>query len=807
MRYIATAICCFLFTATLWADQKVEVPQYTDYTGINKGEPEQKYRNRIIRAYLSKDTFRKRLKTSAYSSFENPTGIYFSRGDEVTVKVSGIQGNPPTLIVHDFDRGGTHDEYKLSEGDNVLSIKNPGLGYLDYRSDTPENAAPIKVSIHGGQINGVFTPQDDRDTWKRLLRDAKCNILDLLGERCQLTYDVESLRKYCPEKGPELLALYDRIIEIEQNDILGWKYDGSHPGNHIHGRVQWGGYMHADGYGGAFNYQTMDGLANPDQLRKNAWGVAHEFGHVNQTRPGMNWGGTTEVTNNICSSAVNYFFTPEETRLEHEESDNADRNYMRGGRFDCFIHSAVVKHQVWQFQAGADHGLHAPLKRLEGGDPFVAVMPFWQLYLYNTKARGNERFLPDIYHDVRVTDESKMTNGQLRMLFIKRACDAAKLNFSQYFLQVGMAAPIDREVDDYGISFSTVTEEMVQEVLDYAARYPEPDSTVICYISANNVEIFRNKLPIEKSPNAPDIQLPIKQVDIPPDAWKNAVAFEAYNGDRLLRVSIRGLNHKDNETTTVVCPPETDILKAVQWDGKRITIARLSDDPGVRRRWEEGIKLNRLFRAIRDKRGKDFKEELVGVDVNAAVGENGNSLMEEAIMRQNLSAVETLLAAGAKLDTLHRADGKTLLHIAAAHDSEEIVNALLKAGADPMVQAGNGAYPIHEAVWYEKPGPLRVLLPYYRKMNFSPDGWGNGYPVTMALSRKNPQLLKEILKAGLDVNDERFAKEPLLTMAVKNNREDMVKLLLKAKARKGTLDAQGKKALDYAKGSIRDLLK
>ncbi len=806
MRYIATAIC-LLLTAALWADQKEEVPKCTDYTGINEGVPEQKYRNRIICAYLSKDTFCKRLKTSAYSSFENPTGIYFSRGDKVTISVSGIQGNPLTLIVHDFDRGGTHDEYKLVEGENTFSIKNPGLGYLDYRSDTPENAQPVKVSIQGGQINGVFTPQDDRATWKRLLRDAKCNILDLLGERCQLTYDVESLRKYCPEKGPELLALYDQIIEIEQNDILGWKYDGSHPGNHIHGRVQWGGFMHADGYGGAFNYKTMDNLADPDKLQKSAWGVAHEFGHANQTRPGMKWGGTTEVTNNICSSAVNYFLAPKETRLEHEESNNADKNYMRGGRFDCFIHSAVVEHQVWQFQAGADHGLNAPLKRLEGGDPFVAVMPFWQLYLYNTRARGNERFLPDIYHDVRVTDESKMTNGELRMLFIKRACDAAKLNFSQYFLQVGMAAPVDREVDDYGIYFVTVTEEMVQEVLDYAARYPEPDSTVICYISANNVDIFRNKLPIERSPNAPDIQLPIKQVDIPPDAWKNAVAFEAYNGDRLLRVSIRGLNHKDNETTTVICPPETDSLKAVQWDGKRITIARLSDDPEVQRKWKEGVKLSQLFRAIRNRKGKDLKEELTGVDVNAVVGENGNTLLEEAIVQQNISAVKTLLAAGANPNTSSKKNGKTPLHVAAGYDDAEIVETLLKAGANPMVQAGNGAYPIHEAVWYEKLASLRVLLPYYREMNFSPDGWGNGYPVTMALSKKNPELLKEILKAGLDVNDKRFAKEPLLTIAVKNNREDMVKLLLKAKARKEAPDAHGKKALYYAKGSIRDLLK
>ena len=794
-------------TAYVLADS--DVPQFTDYSKINQGPPEVSYRNRDFRAYLPNNELRKRLKTSPYSSFENPTGIFFSRDETVSLNVKGGAGKNISLIVHDFDKSGSHDVYPLNEGSNVIQIKSSGLGYINYRSDQPEQEPPVHITIDGGKINGVFTPQDDAETWERLLASAKCNILDLLGTRCQLAYDVESLRKYCPHDGPELLALYDRIIEMEQNDVLGWKLDGSHPGNHIHGRVQWKGFMHADGYGAAFHVSAMDCLDNPKKLRKNTWGVAHEFGHLNQTRPGMMWIGMTEVTNNLCSSWVSYQLTPGETRLEHEVSDTLDSVPMRGGNFDSYVNSAIVEGQIWQFQAGTDPALldiFKKLKRQEIGKVFVTLAPFWQLLLYNHLALGNKDFYPRIYHDVRVTDESKMTNGELRVLFMKRACDAAQLNFSKFFIKTGMAAAIDREVGEYGVAFVTVTEDMVQEMLDYVAKYPEPESDVIYYITVNSVDIFRDKLPIEVSPDAPKIKLPVKQVDIPPDAWKNAVAFEAYSGEKLIRVSLRGLNHEDNETTTVICPPETDSLKAVQWDGKRITIAKLSDDPETRKKWQKNVKMAKIGRAVTEGNADKLKSLLKGVNVNDQKFGNGNSLLSEAIERQNAQVVKLLLESGANPKEVDR-DGRLPLHRACRHDNEEIVKLLLKAGADPMAQSENSAYPIHEAIWCEKNHLLPILLPYYKKINFSPDGGGNGYPAAMAIKRGNEEALRILLKAGLKVNDERFSSNPLLTLAVKEGKETMVRMLLKAKAKKSVVDAEGKRAIDYATGDILELLR
>lgn len=754
-----------------------KVPVWTDYSGINKGDAEEKYRQRVVRAYWPNEEVRRVMKTNNYSAYENPLGIYFEVGEVVRVGIEGSRGHEMALVVRDFEVGGTQDVYPLKEGVNEVRMRHKGLGYVDYRDVNPRGAAAVKVKVEGGVINGVFTREDDAGVWRRLLKGAKCGILDMLGERCQLAYDVGSLRRYCPERGPELLEMYDRIIELEQDEVMGWGMDGAHPGNHIHGRVQWQGFMHADGLGGAFHVDTMRVLADVEELRRSSWGVGHEFGHVNQTRPGMLWHGTTEITNNICSAWVAYRLDGTYSRPEHEVAANADGVGMRGGRMDCFVNGAVVRRQQWMFQEGQDGGLFKPLEQYKGGDVFVAFAPFWQLMLYNTVARGDRGFYPRIYHDVRVTDESGMTNGELLVRFMRRVCDSAGLDFGEYFVKVGMAAPVDREVDDYGKGFITVTEEMVQELLDYARRYPKPDSEVVYYICANNVDIFRERRGVEVGEKVPRIELPVDQVDIPGDAWRNAVAFEAWGGGKLLRVSLKGLNHEDNETTTVVCPPETDRIEAVGWDGKRVTVCRLSDDPEVRREWMRRVKVSRVVRAIREGRVKELRRRLEGVEVNGTVSEKGESLLSEAIEAGNAEAVKVLLDAGADPNERRR-DGKTPLHVAAGRDEEEVVGLLLDAGADPMAQSGNGAYAIHEAAWTGGLHALRRLLPCYKEVNFNPDGGVNGLPVVMAMERsKNPEMLAEFLRAGMDVKDVRFEKMPLMSIAVKVGSEEMVRML------------------------------
>lgn len=557
---------CAAFSPLACAD----VPAGTDISGLNSApDREAAYRHREFRAYRPLSYINKRLKVGNYSRYENPTGIFFKAGETATFTVSGNIDGTLELIVHDFGENGQDSVHPLSVGENTITIPADGLTYINYRAEDPAAASAITVDIKGGCINGIFSRADNNATWSKMLKEAKAATVDAVGERCQLAYNVTSLLKGCPENGAEMLANYDAIIEVEQK-LLGWDQYGIHPGNHVLGRCLWKGYMHADGHGAAFIYTEVPNLTNPETMLAQSWGIAHEFGHVNQTYRGMLWTGVTEVTNNIFSALVNYRLYPDTIRIEHEVGVTPDGYELRGARMDSYVNSALVKRQLWQYQAGTSDGA-TPVTGESCGDPFVICCPMWQLHLYVAEALGNDMFYPAIYEDVRNTDETEMTQGELRTLFFTRACDAAKLDLSEFFTEVGMLAPMNRRVNDYSSHIVTVTPEMCVQALKHAAQYPKPDSSVIYYISANSVGIFRDKLPMQPTPGfTPEFKNGI--CTIPAGVWKNAVAFEVYKGDERIRISLLGCNHEDNVTTDVICPEGATEIKAVQWDGKRETV-------------------------------------------------------------------------------------------------------------------------------------------------------------------------------------------------------------------------------------------
>lgn len=556
--------------------EKHPFPRYTDLSKLNQGPKrmEKTYRMRVFRAYKPVEDLSKRLKINRYSSFENPTGIAFEAGDAISIRMEGAPRTQVEFIVRDFRHPSKETRFPIKQGMNDFTVNHYGHGYVNYRDSDPDSAPPIKMQIKGGYINGLFTHHDDARVWKYMMKHAKSEMFDIMGERTQWVLDIKSLRERCPEKGPELVALYDEQMKLEQQ-LLGWEWEGIHPGNHIMGRANWNtqAYMHADGLGGAYVITATPGLVDVDEVRRSgAWGTSHEFGHVNQTRPGMMWTGTCETTVNIFSQLVNYVFNPNEVRLEHEWCHSLDGVHVRGGRFDCFVNSAIVNRELWQFQKGPDDGSRNPGEIC--GDCFVILCPMWQMYLYNTMAKGNELFYPRIFKNVRDTDESKWTVGQIRMKYLDRCCDAAQLDFSDYFLETGMLAVMNRHVNDYGSHWVTITEDMCRDALEHASQYPKPDSPVIFYITVNNFEIYRDKLKIKPSPDfEPTIQENrMKRFIVPGDKWENAVAFEVYNEDKLIRICLRGLNQKDNKSTEVFLPDGATTVMAVQWDGRRYII-------------------------------------------------------------------------------------------------------------------------------------------------------------------------------------------------------------------------------------------
>ncbi len=528
-------------------------------------------------SYLSPRVLAKQLKTSPYSQFENPTGIYFEEGDEATIWVGNTNGNEIALRVTNWgDENFKDSRYPLSEGKNKVVIKNKGNSYISYYSDTEASDHKIEVHIMGGKVNGVFDlSKDNNNTWKELLNNATSPVLDIVGKQTHLAYAVESLKKECPDQGVELIQLYDSIISI-QHQIMGLVKYNRVPKNHMFGRVIWKGFMHADGIGAAFHDNTMNNVANIEKLRTNSWGVAHEFGHVNQVRPDMKWTGTTEVTNNIYSVWTQYIYNPNNPKLEREKLIDYDGPKI-GGRITAYMESAFVNNQPWLTQAGNDRW-DRERPRDWGGDHFVKLVPLWQLQLYFAVAgEGNEWGNSDFYGDIFIkaidapnhNKEKEASHYQLN--FIKNACDAAKLDLTDFFEQSRILYPIDLWVDDYTCSQMTITEEDIKEVKAYASKYSKPTTPVLHYITANSVDVYKHQLPISGI-KGKGFENDEDKIIINNDRWSNAVAFETYEGNKLTKVAFVGAGSNDIKTTIVHTPEGTTSVKAVGWDGERLEV-------------------------------------------------------------------------------------------------------------------------------------------------------------------------------------------------------------------------------------------
>lgn len=531
---------------------------------------QKKGRGLVIEPYEPVYELSKRLKTSGYSQYENPTGIYFEQDEEVVVIMDDPKGKKLFFVICNFGEGGGRCFFPLKAGVNIFKSKNKGLGYVEYFTTDYKTAPKLKMSVLTGQVNGVFrTGKTKPAEWKKMLNDSPSDVIDIVGNRVHLIYAVKELKEVCGENAQKLIDIYDHIIGWQQ-EIMGLKKYKMMPKNRMLGRAIWRGFMHADGIGAAFHHNTLKDLADPNKVGKQSWGIAHEFGHVNQVRPSMKWVSTSEVTNNIYSAHANYMLNPANMRLEHEVINGGDGR-MRGGRFNAFLNSAIVKGDRWLTQKGPDS---RPVKdRPPVADHFVKLTPLWQLMLYYQIAgQGNKDFYPYIFHKAIMRDDRGKPDGYHQIEFMKNACDAAKEDLSDFFEKVGMLKPIDEYLDDYSCAQLTITEHDCNVVRQYAKKYPKPASPVIYYISANSVEAYKKRLPVQGTPNTGVLDLGNGSVKVMHDVWKNVTVFETYKEDELVRVTMVGTDSEDNSMTRVIYPAGSTRIEAVGWDGKRILV-------------------------------------------------------------------------------------------------------------------------------------------------------------------------------------------------------------------------------------------
>lgn len=337
------------------------------------------------------------------------------------------------------------------------------------------------------------------------------------------------------------------------------KYTDKQFKNRQYCHVVYKGYMYAPNYRTAYANNTMKKVCDINNLTHIAlWGPAHEIGHINQIRPGAKWHGMTEVTNNIYCLYVQDAFGLT-TRLQ-KETERPTNMYD-----DCWYERAMTEY----FSKGLAHNGN----RIN----HCRLVPFWQLYLYYCKVKGELDFYKDLYELIRTSPDPN-TSGECQLEFVKKACAVAKTDLTPFFEKFGFLKPIKLEINDYGKKIFEVTAADIaktyKEIKDQ--KYPKLQ-VPFWYISDNTVDLFKNPQPIVVG------KAVCKGNTFTMTDWENVVAYEIFQNGKLVFVS--PLNRFTVENVTVDAKTK---VYAIGANGKRKKVNfQWTEDPEQQKNMKE----------------------------------------------------------------------------------------------------------------------------------------------------------------------------------------------------------------------------
>lgn len=436
---------------------------------LKKGTYESRYLLNSYSPIPSNKILEEKLKLyNGYSRYENITGVYLEKGENV-VLVGDLHGRKVSLLIAEWMRQPTpgfeptkdpqgwglkRQEYRLHEGVNVINVEKAGNVYIDYFADDPETAPAITIHFVTGKANGYFDAEKQtNEDWKNLLDHAVSPVMDVKTRYMQLAYPVEFLKKFRYEDGKELAQAYDKIMEQQYTFNGAIKYNRIPP-KRILARVNFNYFMFRDGDGVAFlgNEGTMKSALGPDIYTD--WGVNHEIGHVMQMSPQLTWGGMTEVSNNL--------FTMYVARKAGQPSRlSKSKNYEKAR--EIFI-NAEKKPFI-----------------MNAGGPFEKLVPFWQLYLY-AEEKGYPDFYADLMEHMRNNPDKGKGDASINNMyeFIKVSCDLLQTDLTDFFEKWGFFVTGTYDIGDYANYHFVVTDKMVQETKDYIAgkKYAKPTKDI-----------------------------------------------------------------------------------------------------------------------------------------------------------------------------------------------------------------------------------------------------------------------------------------------------------------------------------------
>ncbi|WP_395810913.1 ankyrin repeat domain-containing protein [Archangium minus] len=152
------------------------------------------------------------------------------------------------------------------------------------------------------------------------------------------------------------------------------------------------------------------------------------------------------------------------------------------------------------------------------------------------------------------------------------------------------------------------------------------------------------------------------------------------------------------------------------------------------------------------------QEALTTPEVQAKLPTQGGPWLVKAVQAKQFPAYLALVGAGADAHFVD-SEGRSLLHHAAVAGAEDIVQELLRIGADPLRADGKGLTPVHEAITHRRGGLLTSqLLPKVPDVNALDKGRGG--ILAHAARTGDAELVTLLVKAGAVLDDPKAIPEP-----------------------------------------------
>lgn len=445
----------------------------------NISEWEQSFRIRDYEPYSDVEEWAEKLMTKRYGNLDNVTGIYANKGDEVILLVGDTHGHSIAVqCIYDQKSGdaiqtvSSGDMYFLEEGVNKIEIRHDGMLFIMYTADPSEEPIRVHIPLGSGNVSGFFDLEEHKTDAKyaELLSKATYKYFCVRGEKIMFYFHTDKLREFVRNEILSAIHLWDNIIGWEQ-ELMGIEDVRPHKvNNHMFAISPEGGYMWASNYQIGFAYDYLGNILLYDNVmakEDNAWGPAHEIGHVHQEA--INWPGSTESSNNLFSNYVIY---------------KLGKYYSRG-RGLCKV--AKARHAdkcAWWNMGEATH---------QNEDTEVHMRMNWQLWNYYHRCGVKADFWQILFKLLRENANRvpESDPGRKQMVFAKLACRAANADLTEFFDQWGFFVPVNTQIEQYGTFNYVVTDAMINEAKEYMSQFPKP-AHALQYIEDRKNEDFES---------------------------------------------------------------------------------------------------------------------------------------------------------------------------------------------------------------------------------------------------------------------------------------------------------------------------